>query len=141
MKVHVDRVNDAYHFVGRNENGIEVHMDASPKIGGGGEGAGPMQLLLMGIGGCSGIDIVGILNKMKQPLEDLKIEIDGEREEGGPPSLYTKVDVIFRFTGEMDPERVKHATDLSMQKYCSVTKTIEKTAVVNYTVELNGEQI
>lgn len=141
MKVTVERVDNAFHFVGKNEIGNEVHMDASEKIGGAGNGAGPMQLLLMGIGGCSGIDIVSILNKMHQPIENLKIEIDGKRSEGEPPHLYTHIDVVFRFIGNMDKERTRRAVDLSMQKYCSVTKTIEKTANIDYIIELNGEQI
>lgn len=125
----------------RNEDGNTVHIDNSPAEGGSKLGVRPMQMLLMGLGGCSAIDIIGILNKQKQKIDDFSIEVDGEREQGVIPSLFETIKVSFMFSGDLDPAKVKRAVNLSMEKYCSVTKTLEKTADISYTIFLNKEEI
>lgn len=100
-----------------------------------------MEMLLMAIGGCSGIDVVSILKKQKQEIKNFSIEVDGEREAGKEPSLYKHIEVVFLLEGDMDPSKAKRAVELSMDKYCSVAKTLEKTAEINYSVKLNGVRI
>jgi putative redox protein len=141
MKIIVDRKNTGFHFTAKNESGNLVEMDANPSMGGEGKGARPMELLIMGLGGCSGIDIVNILNKQKLTLDDLRIEIDAQREEGKVPSLFEKIEVIFFLHGNIPPAKAKRAVDLSMEKYCSVTATLQKTAIITWKVELNGTSI
>jgi putative redox protein len=136
MKIKLNRKNDAVHFEALSENGNTVQIDGSPAIGGENKGARPMELLLMGLGGCSAIDIVNILKKQRQVIEDFDIEIDGQRQEGAIPSLFESISVHYILKGKLDAEKVRKAIDLSMQKYCSVTKTLEKTANITYSFEI-----
>jgi putative redox protein len=139
MHIELKRLDDAYHFEASNEDGNTVVMDGSVAIGGKGLGARPMQLLLMGIGGCSGIDIVSILKKQKQVITGFDISIDGEREVDVVPALFENIAVHFQLEGALDAAKVKRAVMLSMDKYCSVSKIIEKSAKITYRVSLNGE--
>ncbi|MBX7094946.1 MAG: OsmC family protein [Flavobacteriales bacterium] len=138
MKIKVHRENDKFHFRAHNESGNTIDMDANPAIGGEGKGARPMELLLAALGGCSGIDVVSILQKQRQVASDIDIEIHGEREAGKEPSLFKSIEVIFRLQGELDADKVKRAVELSMDKYCSVAKTLEPTASIRYRIEVNG---
>jgi putative redox protein len=139
MHIELKRLDDAYHFEASNEDGNTVVMDGSVALGGKGLGARPMQLLLMGIGGCSGIDIVSILKKQKQVITGFDISIDGEREVDVVPALFENIAVHFQLEGALDAAKVKRAVMLSMDKYCSVSKIIEKSAKITYRVSLNGE--
>jgi putative redox protein len=139
MKISLSRQNDAVHFVAKNEQGVSMHMDGSPEIGGENQGFRPMQLLLAALGGCSSIDVVSILKKQRQVLESFDIEVDGEREVGKEPSLFKDILVTFKLTGAtLDVEKVKKAVSLSMDKYCSVSKTLEPTATIKNKIILNG---
>jgi len=99
-------------------------MDSSPETGGQNFGIRPMQMLLMGLGGCSGIDIVSILKKQRQTVEDFSMTIDGEREKGKEPSLWETIHVVIHLKGDIDPDKAKKACELSMDKYCSVAATL-----------------
>ena len=133
MTIEVKQVNELFHFEATNETGNSVHIDASPSIGGQGLGARPMELLIMGLGGCSGIDVINILKKQKITVKGLKIKIDAEREPEATPSLFQKIHVDFIFSGEIDKAKAERAVSLSMDKYCSVAKTLEKTATITFT--------
>ena len=138
IKIELNRLNDAFHFSAENEDGITVHLDSSPDAGGRNLGMRPMQMLLAAMGGCSAIDIIDILNKQRQELKDLKITVTGEREKGAIPSLYQSVHAHYRFYGELDSNKVERAINLSIEKYCSVSKTLEKAgAVITYTFEIH----
>lgn len=119
-----------------NEQGNTIHMDASPDIGGTNQGMRPMQLLLAAMGGCSTIDIINILKKQRQDLKDIKITVTGEREKDVVPSLYTEVHAHFKLYGNLDPDKVEKAVMLGVEKYCSVAKTLEKSAKVTYSFEI-----
>ena len=138
MEIKIKRINDDYKMEAVNELGKSVIMDASSAIGGGDDGARPMELLLMALGGCSGIDIINILKKQKADLQSLQITINGEREPGAVPSLFRKIDVRFSLAGNLDADKVERAVELSMEKYCSVAKTLEKTAAISYQFEIQG---
>jgi len=138
IKIEVNRVDDAYAFEGKDSNGHIVRMDAAVQIGGHNSGIRPMQLLLMSLGGCSGIDIVSILKKQRQEVTDFNISIEGEREEGKEPALWKKVNVIFKFTGNVDEEKAKKACALSIDKYCSVAATLRAAGcLVDWKVEIS----
>jgi putative redox protein len=111
-------------------------MDASPDIGGENLGMRPMQMLLAAMGGCSAIDIITILKKQRQELKDLKVTMTGEREKDAIPSLYTDIHAHFRLFGNLDSDKVEKAVSLSVEKYCSVARTLEKTAKITYTFEI-----
>ncbi|MBL7858278.1 MAG: OsmC family protein [Cyclobacteriaceae bacterium] len=136
MKIELSRLNEAFHIEAVNEQGNAVHIDASPDIGGTNQGMRPMQLLLAAMGGCSSIDVISILKKQKQDLRDIKITVTGERERDAVPSLYTEVHAHFRLYGNLDSDKANKAVALSVEKYCSVAKTLEKTAKVTYSVEI-----
>jgi putative redox protein len=139
MNITLQRQDDAYHFVARNETGNSVSLDGSPSIGGGNKGARPMELMLMGLGGCSGIDIVSILKKGRQEPREFDIEIDADRDPDHVPSLFTNIRVRYIFSGDLDPAKVRRAIELSLEKYCSVAKILERTASITYTYTINGE--
>ncbi len=124
------RLNQAFHIEGVNETGQHVHLDASPAVGGENMGMRPMELLLAAAGSCSGIDIINILKKQRQPLEQFKIEVEGERQKDVIPSLFEKIHIHYTFTGNLDEKKVERAIALSLGEYCSVTKMLEKTATI-----------
>lgn len=132
----------AYRFKAINETANEVHMDASPNIGGEGTGMRPMEMLLAGLGGCSGIDVVSILKKKKQEFTSFKMYVNGERDPKEVPSLFKAIRVDFYFEGEnINNDKVIRAVELSIGKYCSVAKTLEKSAVITYSIFVNNHEI
>jgi putative redox protein len=132
MEIHIERLDNAFHLRATNESGNTVETDGSPAIGGSNKGMRPMEMLLSSLGACSSIDVINILNKMHQPLQDIKITLQGEREKDAIPSLFTDIHVKFDLYGDLDVDKAKRAVDMSMEKYCSVTKILEKTAKVTW---------
>lgn len=139
MKVSLRRINDNYLFETKNERGDIVLLDnkseEEPK------GSSPMDLLLRGIAGCSSIDVVMILKKQQHELEDLRVEVEGFREDGAIPNVFKKIHLDFILKGDVPAAKAKRAVDLSMEKYCSVSKMLEKAAEISYSLELNGENV
>jgi putative redox protein len=124
IKIDIERVQGDYGFEARDSNGHVVRMDTSPETGGQNFGNRPMQLLLIALGGCSGIDIISILRKQRQDVQGWSAHIEGERQAGVEPSLWQKVTLVFSISGTIDPEKAKRACELSMNKYCSVAETL-----------------
>jgi putative redox protein len=141
MKVALERINQDYLFKVANSNGHSVLLDNKSKKEGEVAGISPMELLLMGLAGCSSIDVVAILNKQKLNPTSLKMEVEGERNETEIPSLFNKINVKVIVDGEISPEKITRAVQLSFDKYCSVSKTLEHTAEINYLIFLNGIEI
>lgn len=131
MRVVVRRRNDAVHFVAETGSGGRVPIDGAPAVGGEGLGARPMELLLSALGGCAAIDVVGILVKQRQTVDDLSVTVEGDRSEG-EPALFTRIHVHFEVSGPVDERAVARAVELSMGKYCSVARTLEHTAEIDY---------
>ncbi len=139
INVVLDRQEASFHFQARNASGFSVDLDdATAYEGGSGHGVGPMQLLLMAVGGCSGVDIVSILQKSRQDLRRFSIEVGGEKPDNVSPSLYSDIHIHYRLDGELESARVQRAIDLSLGKYCSVARTLEATANITYSFEVNG---
>ena len=132
MLIKLERLDDAFHLRATNEQGNSVETDASPAIGGGGRGMRPMEMLLSSLGACSSIDVIDILRKMRQPLQDIKVTLNGEREKDKTPSLFTDIHIVFDLYGDLDVDKAKRAVDMSMEKYCSVAKIVEKTAKITW---------
>jgi putative redox protein len=138
MRIELKRLDDAFHFEAISETGNIAQMDAGENIGGHNKGVRPMQMLLMGLGGCSAIDIVLILKKQKQVIDDFTISIDGDREQGKEPALWENIAIHFKFKGKIELEKAERAVQLSMEKYCSVSKTLEIAgAKITYKVSVN----
>jgi putative redox protein len=126
IRIELTRVQGDFGFEAKDAFGHTARMDSSPETGGRDFGIRPMQMLLMGLGGCSGIDIVSILKKQRQTVEGFRMIIDGEREKGKDPTLWKTVHIIFELKGNIDPEKAKKAGELSMDKYCSVAATLRE---------------
>ena len=141
MKVALERINTDYLFEVVNQSGHRVFLDNKSKEKGTIKGISPMELLLMGFAGCSSIDVVSILGKQKINPTSLKMEVNGKRNEGEIPSLFKKIEVSVFIEGEIPSSKVKRAVDLSFEKYCSVSKTLESTAKINYRIFLNNIEI
>jgi len=141
MKVFLERINNDYLFEVENKNGHKVLLDNNSKTSGKVQGASPMELLLMGVAGCSAIDIISILEKQKINPLSLKMEVNGLRNSRDVPSLFYQIDIIIYLKGEIEKEKALRAAKLSYDKYCSVSKMLEKTAKINYKVVLNDKNI
>jgi putative redox protein len=126
-----------YHSIIENDRGHQVSIDTSateqPK------GASPMELLLMGVAGCSSIDIISIHKKKKVNYASLTIDVKGDRIKGKVPSLFTKIHATVRVTGDVAPEKVYRAAELSFTKYCSVSLTLAATAEITFSVIVNNK--
>src|SRR3954471_8688434 len=99
IRIELERVGGDFGFEAKDAMGHVVRIDSSPEAGGTNFGVRPMQMLLMGLGGCSGIDIVSILKKQRQVVESFNIELEGLREPGVEPSLWKEINVVFRLKG------------------------------------------
>ncbi|HRI60872.1 MAG TPA: OsmC family protein [Saprospiraceae bacterium] len=140
MQITLQRVNEAVRFEGSNTAGNKVIVEGSPDIGGEGQGLRPMELLLVSLASCSSMDAVTILKKMRQPLEDIRVEVNGERVKDAVPAVFTKINLHFYLKGQLRPDRVEEALRLSVEKYCSVTRMLEPTVQITweYSIE-NGK--
>src|SRR6201995_979478 len=105
IRIELDRVSGDFGFEAKDAYGHTVRLDSSPESGGADFGVRPMQMLLMGLGGCSGIDIVSILNKQRQTVEGFHMSIEGEREKSKEPSLWKDIHVLFALKGDIDPAK------------------------------------
>jgi putative redox protein len=138
MQVKLNRKNEAFHFEAIGASNVKVNLDASPDIGGINAGARPMELLLMGLGGCTAIDILLILKKQRQVVEDIQIVIDGERHqlEGTEMTPFKTINLHYILKGNISEDKLIKAIDLSMEKYCSATAQFNQSAKITYTFEL-----
>jgi putative redox protein len=134
--------DNAYGMDVKDADGHQLRMDIPVDQGGNGSGFRPMQSLLAALAGCSSVDIISILKKQRQDLTNLKIEVDGMREEGKEPSLWKQVEVKFLLEGNIEEAKAKRAVDLSVEKYCSVAETLRKAgAVIEFEIFLNGNKV
>ncbi|EHQ28634.1 OsmC family protein [Mucilaginibacter paludis] len=123
--IEISRLSGDFGFEAKDENGHSVLMDSSPESGGQDFGVRPMQMLLMGLGGCSGIDVISILKKQRQDVVDYKMIVKGDREAGKEPSLWQNVELEFHIYGNVDVDKAERAVELSLNKYCSVAATLK----------------
>jgi len=138
--IELERVNGDYGFEAKDTLGHTIKIDTSPETGGENFGARPMQLLLMGLAGCSGIDVISILKKQRQEVTGYKMVVNGEREPGKEPSLWKDINVEFHIYGDVDEDKAKRAAELSMEKYCSVAATLRGAgANIQWTVTVHKE--
>lgn len=123
-------------FVGRADSGHDVVMDGSPESGGENKGSRPMEVVLIGMGGCTAFDVVHILRKQRQEVADCVAEVDAERAPTDP-KVFTRIHVHFRISGrKLDAKKVAHAIELSATKYCSASIMLGKTAAITHDFEL-----
>ena len=130
---------DGRAFVGESGSGHAVVMDGAPESGGRNVGVRPMEMLLLGLGGCTAVDIVMILERMREKVTGLDIALEAERA-GEDPKVFTHVKLIYKVTGRnLKPANVERAVNLSAEKYCSATAMFEKTAKIEHSFEIIEE--
>lgn len=121
--------HDKVHFTATTDSGHSIALDGPPDAGGENRGARPMELVLMGLGGCSSFDVVNILTKQRQHIVDCLTEIDAERA-AEVPQVFTRIHLHFKVRGrELDPKKVARAVSLSADKYCSASIMLSRGGV------------
>ena len=135
MKLSLHRLDDAFHMQAVNEDGLTVETDGTPAIGGHNKALRPMQMVLAALGSCSSIDVIHLLNKQRQPLRDIKVDITAQRADA-IPAVFTDIQVHYQLFGEVDPKKADRACRLSMEKLCSVSKMLEKSVNITWSMEL-----
>jgi putative redox protein len=119
-------------FIGRNPSGGTVQMGKLDEI----PGLSPMELILVGLAGCTGVDIADILRKKREPLEALKVKVRGKKAEEFP-KIYTEIEVIYLIWGMgIDPKAVERAIQLSEEKYCSVSAMLRQSAHISSSYQI-----
>jgi len=123
-------------FVGESGSGHSVVMDGAPESGGRDLGIRPMEMLLLGLGGCTAFDVVMILGKARQSVSDCVVEIEAARADT-EPKVFTKIHVHFVVTGQkLADKQVARAVELSAEKYCSASIMLGKTAAITHDYEI-----
>ena len=123
-------------FLGESGSGHTVLMDGPPESGGRNRGPRPMEMLLMGTGGCAAFDVVLILKKGRQDISDCEVRIEAERAER-EPKVFTRIHFHFTLTGKkLNPQQVERAISLSAEKYCSASIMLAKTAELTHDFEI-----
>ena len=127
---------DHMSFVGESGSGHSVVMDGAPEDGGRNLGVRPMEMVLLGLGGCATFDVVLILKRARQQVEDCQVLIEAERA-GDIPKVFTKINLIFQVKGKkLSEKQVAKAVNMSADKYCSVSKMLEHTAEITHSYEI-----
>lgn len=140
MHIDLTKRDGAISFVATSEAGHEVPITASPEAGGDGRGARPMEMVAMSLGGCSSIDVLSILEKQRQPPDHFAVHIDAERSDDAP-RVFTALHLHYKLEGDLTPQKVERAIELSLQTYCSVAAMLRETAALTYSLTVNGAQV
>ncbi|MCC6134213.1 MAG: OsmC family protein [Candidatus Contendobacter sp.] len=135
MKARITWLEDMT-YVAQSASGHALVIDGPPELGGHNLGPRPMELLLMGMGGCTAIDVVNILQKARQALRGCELQIDAERADSDP-RVFTTIQIRFILTGKnLSAKHVERAIHLSAEKYCSASIMLGKTAQITHTFEI-----
>ncbi|WP_020567257.1 OsmC family protein [Neolewinella persica] len=129
MTINLHRLDDAFHIQATNEDGLTIETDGSTAIGGKNAGMRPMQLVLSAVGSCSSIDVIMLLQKQRQDLQDIRISVTGTRREE-EPRLFTGIHVAYTLVGNIDDKKAERACRLSMEKMCSVSLMLKAGGIV-----------
>ena len=128
-----------FKFDGVDSNGRPMKMDASVGAGGEGDGFRPAELPLMGLAGCTGIDTVEILQKMREPVEGLDVTVTSEKKKGTPPG-YDGIHIVYVVKGKgLSREKVERAVTLSEEKYCTVGRALRKATEITHEIRIVEE--
>ena len=139
--ISLKRIDDAFLFEGSNERGSTLRIDNAAAEDDMEGGPQPMQVVLMALAGCSGIDVVSILNKSRQEIETFEIEVTAERIQEDGYASFGEIIVHYVLTGGTDSARLRRAISLSQSKYCSVAMLLKKGTTIRSTATLNGEDL
>lgn len=126
-------------FEAKNENDLRYFLDSVKENGSPGLGPTPMETVLSALAGCTGMDVVSILKKMRTPVDSFKLEVSAERADEHP-KVFTEINLIYRLDGIEEPEKAMKAIRLSQEKYCSVGAMLKEVTNYQYKVIINGEE-
>ena len=138
MKITLNRINDDYLFECTNAAGNKITLDNTSQPDA--KGVSPMETVLMAVAACSGIDMISILKKQRQIIQNFSAEVEGERVQVDEAKPFKTITVKFFLKGEIDSKKALKAAELSFEKYCSVSKTLEPNVTVDFEVHVNGEK-
>jgi putative redox protein len=135
MKARIKWIQDVM-FVGESGSGHAVVMDGAPDAGGRNLGIRPMEMVLLGLGGCSAFDVMSILKRGREAVTDCVVSLEAERA-STDPKVFTKINVHYVVTGRsLDRHKVERAVQLSADKYCSASAILSKTAQLSHSIEI-----
>ncbi len=135
MKARIKWIQDVM-FLGESGSGHSVIMDGAPEAGGRNLGVRPMEMVLLGLGGCSAFDVMMILKRGREQVTDCVVELDSQRAETDP-KVFTKIEMRYVVTGRsLDRKKVERAVSLSAEKYCSASAILAKTAEITHSIEI-----
>ncbi len=138
MKTVLQRVNNAVHFEASSpSSAVKINIDGPTSIGGEEKGVRPMELVLMALGSCSVFDLTTILQKQRQDIQDIRVEVEGDRREE-IPNIFTKIHISFYLKGDIDEIKAQKAAELAVKKYCSVHDMLAAGGVdITYSIKIN----
>ncbi len=139
MKIHLKRVNNSVLFEATNGRGHTVRIEGSRDIGGTDSAPSPTELLIMSQAGCTAIDVVELLKKMRQPLIHLEIETEAHRDPNRIPKVFTGIHLHYKLYGNVLPGKAEKAITMSIEKYCTVSKMIDHIAKITHSFEVIRE--
>lgn len=139
MKIQLNRKNNGVHFEASSElSDVKVQIDGPASIGGEGKGVRPMEMVLMALGSCSVFDLTTILQKQQQEIDDIQVEVRGERREE-IPNIFTKIHISFTLKGKIDLQKAERAAELAVKKYCSVHDMLANGGVeIDYSIRVDA---
>lgn len=124
MQISLQLSPDGRAMLGQDEAGNEIRLSLPESAGGDASGFRAMQLMIVSLGACASVDVLTILKKQRQQVDDLRIEIDAERYHQPLPAPWQKAHLVFTFYGKVDPQKAEKAVEMSIQKYCSASETL-----------------
>lgn len=129
---------EGINFLGKSDSGHWVVLDGPSEFGGSEAGSSPMELVLIALGGCTGMDVASLLDKMRVEYDDLRLEVSAERKDEHP-KIFTKIHITYRIGGDVSEDKVEKAIEKSQNKYCSVSDILRNSAELTYDYEIIEE--
>lgn len=139
MKITLNRINEDFLFECSNAQGNSILLDNTSEPNA--KGISPMESILMAVAACSGIDIVSILKKQRQKITDFKAQVEGDRIAVDDAKPFKKITVTFYLQGTVDTQKAYRAAELSFEKYCSVSKTLEPNVEIVWEIYVNDQRV
>lgn len=139
MKQTLEQISTEAHFKVTTEQGFQFQMHAPINDGEEKLAPSPMEVLLGAVPGCTSVDIIMIMKKMKQPLQKLVVEVNGHREPKENTKPFQKIELLYKFCGNIDEAKALKATKLSVEKYCSVIDSLDPSIEIDWKIEIVKE--
>jgi putative redox protein len=134
MNVQLEQVGDEIQFRAQSGSGYDFLVASAEDV----EGVSPMEMVALGLGSCSSVDILNIMEKQRQSVADYDVDVEATRASDEVPAVFTRLHVHYTVTGDVEPDKLRRAIELSLDKYCSVSHMLEETATISYAFTVNG---